>query len=77
MDIPPISNRGEKYLKEHEKDPRPLKLITYQEVSPRVPIYIIYQTAYPTPTTNKVELWPDIYGYDKVIEREMKQYLIK
>ena len=75
MDIRPESERGLQYLKDHAEDPRPLKLLSYRDVSPHVPVFIIYYTAYPNPTTGTVELWPDLYGYDKVIIREMKQFL--
>lgn len=68
IDIAPETERGAKYLKEHQDDERPLRLLTYREISPRIPLYIIYYTAYPNPETGKVELWPDLYGYDKVIK---------
>ena len=47
----------------------------YYDVSPRVPVFIIYHTVYPNPKTGVVEQWPDLYGYDKVISREMKPFL--
>jgi len=75
MDMPPLSDRGRDYLKAHEDDARPFRLMTYQEVSPRVPVYIIYYTAYPNLETGAVETWPDLYGYDEVISREMKSWL--
>jgi murein L,D-transpeptidase YcbB/YkuD len=75
MDMRPESEQGIDYLKEHADDPRPLKLLSYRDVSPHVPVYIIYYTAYPNPATGAVEQWPDLYGYDKAISREMKQFL--
>ena len=45
------------------------------DVSPRVPVFINYYTVYPNPKTGVVEQWPDLYGYDKVISREMKPFL--
>ena len=77
MDIKPETERGTKYLKEHEKDTRPLRLITYQGVSPHVPVYIIYYTMYPNPITGEVDSWPDLYNYDKVMYRELHQLLQK
>ena len=77
MDIKPETERGTKYLKEHEKDTRPLRLITYQGVSPHVPVYIIYYTMYPNPITGEVDSWPDLYNYDKVIGQELRQLLQK
>ena len=67
MDIEPITERGKKYLKEHCDDERPFRLIKYKDVSPRIPVYIVYYTAFPNPETGILEFWPDLYGYDKVI----------
>ncbi len=75
MDIPPETDRGNDYLEEHEEDPRPLRLLTFCEVSPHVPIYIIYYTAYPNPETGLVESWPDLYGYDKAISHAGRFFL--
>jgi murein L,D-transpeptidase YcbB/YkuD len=47
----------------------------YHDVVPRVPVFINYYTVYPNPKTGSIEQWPDLYGYDKVISREMKQFL--
>ena len=55
---------------------QPFRLLTYLDVSPRVPLYIVYYTAYPNPKTGMVETWPDLYGYDKVISREIKSFLL-
>ena len=77
MDIKPETERGQKYLEEHPDAPSPLKLMTYQEVEPKVPVYIIYYTAYPNPETGIVELWPDIYKFDEVIAKEMGSFLLK
>ena len=67
MDRKPMTARGLDYLAEHADDPRPLRLIDYQKVSPSVPVYIAYYTAYPNPSTGIVEFHPDVYGYDQVI----------
>ena len=75
MDMSPLTDRGREYLRSHANDPRPLRAITYQEVSPRVPVYIIYYTVYPNPATGVVETWPDLYGYDKVIGRAGAPFL--
>lgn len=76
MDIRPETERGRMYVQEHANDPRPFRLESYREVSPRVPLYIIYYTAYPNPKTGVVETWPDLYGYDKVISQEMGSMLL-
>ena len=47
----------------------------YYDVSPRVPVFINYYTVYPNPKTGSIEQWPDLYGYDKVVSREMKKFL--
>jgi len=67
MDIKPITEQGMQYLEEHRDDPRPLRLIRQQTVTPSLPIYIIYFTAYPNPKSGAVEYWSDPYGYDAVI----------
>ena len=75
MDIRPESERGRQYLRDHAEDPRPLRLVSYRDIIPHVPVYIIYYTVYPNPATGSIEQWPDLYGYDKAISREMKQFL--
>ena len=67
MDINPITEQGMQYLEEHRDDPRPLRLIRQQTVTPSLPLYIIYYTAYPNPESGAVEYWSDPYGYDAVI----------
>jgi hypothetical protein len=77
MDLPPVTEEGTEYLKEHADDRRPLRLINYLGVSPKVPVYIIYYTVYPNPENGKMEFWPDLYGYDKAIANEMGAFLLK
>ena len=77
MDMEPTTERGAKYLKEHADDERPLRLVSYQAVSPKVPVYIVYYTAYPNPETGRIEFWPDLYGYDKAMAAEMEPFLLK
>ena len=77
MDLPPQTERGIEYLEEHAEEPRPFRLMTYREVSPRVPVYIIYYTAYPNPATGIVQTWPDLYGYDKAIASAIDSFLPK
>ena len=76
MDIRPETERGRSYLMEHADAPRPLKLVTTQQVAPHVPVYIIYYTTYPNPKTGVVETWPDLYGYDKVISQAGAPFLL-
>ena len=77
MDIKPVTERGRDYLSEHVDAPRPLRLIQYREISPKVPVYIVYYTAYPNPATGKVEFWPDLYNYDKAVVEEIGSFLVK
>ena len=72
MDIRPVTERGLTYLREHGGT----RLISNRAVNPKVPVYIVYYTAYPNPKTGLVELWPDLYGYDKIISRELSSILL-
>lgn len=71
MDIPPQTERGVKYLRSHAGSRRPLRLFDFHRVTPKVPVYIVYYTAYPNPQTGVVEYWPDFYAYDKAIATNM------
>ena len=77
MDLKPLTDRGKDYLEENAEEPRPFRLMTYHEVSPRVPVYIIYYTAYPNPATGIVQTWPDLYGYDQAIASAIDSFLPK
>ena len=77
MDIRPVTERGRNYVSAHADAPRPLRLIQYRDVTPKVPVYIVYFTAYPNPATGKVEFWPDLYNYDKAVVEEMGTFLLK
>lgn len=72
MDIPPVSDRGRNWVRQHADDERPFKLVTYHGVKPHVPLYIIYYTAFPNPKTGAIDFWPDLYGFDKVISKELE-----
>ena len=77
MDMAPQTEQGRSWLSSHADDPRPYKLLTYHDISPKVPLYIVYFTAYPNPATGVVEQWPDLYSYDSVITKAMGNYLLK
>ena len=77
MDFAPQTDRGKSYLRSHAEDPRPLRLISYKDIKPKVPLYITYYTAYPNPGTGVVEMWPDHYGYDQLIGHELEPFLQK
>jgi len=72
MDIPPVTDRGREWVRKHADAERPFRLISYHGVTPHVPLYILYYTAFPNPKTGVVDFWPDIYGFDKVISKELK-----
>lgn len=75
MDIPPVTERGQKWLKSHAGSPRPYKLLAYHGISPKMPVYIVYYTIFPNPETGVIETWPDFYGYDKAIRNAMQGLL--
>ena len=72
MDIPPVTDRGRDWVRKHADAQRPYRLISYHGVSPHVPLYILYYTTFPNPKTGAVDYWPDLYGFDKVISKELK-----
>lgn len=77
MDIAPVTDRGREYLEEHEDAPRPLRLVSYQKITPQIPVYIVYFTAYPSPETGTVDFWPDIYGYDKAVATHLQPFMAR
>ena len=72
MDMPPVTERGRSWVRQHADAKRPFRLISYHDVKPHVPLYIIYYTTFPNPKTGAIDFWPDIYGFDKVISKELK-----
>lgn len=77
MDIAPETEWGQEYLATHTDAPRPYRLETYRAVKPGVPVHILYFTTFPNPLTGVVESWPDLYGYDAAIVREIGAFIIK
>lgn len=72
MDMTPVTDRGRNWVRQHANAQRPFKLISYRDVKPHVPLYILYYTAFPNPKTGAIDYWPDLYGFDKVISKELK-----
>ena len=72
MDIPPVTERGRAWVRQHAGAERPYRLISYHDVKPHVPLFIMYYTTFPNPKTGAIDYWPDIYGFDKVISKELK-----
>lgn len=71
MGIPPETERGQNLI---ANEPENNRLIGSLPVKPRVPIYICYYTLYPD-STGHLRQWPDVYGYDKLIERGIKPFM--
>jgi len=71
MGLPPETERGIKYMEDAPESPR---LVGSLAVKPRTPLYIIYFTLYPD-ATGTLREWPDVYGYDAVIERGIKPFM--
>ena len=51
--------------------------MSYSDVAPKVPVHILYFTAFPNPETGVVDFWPDLYDYDRAISREIQAFLLK
>lgn len=77
IDMRPESDKGKRYLREHEEEEDPLRGIkmSYVGVIPHIPIVIDYYTLFPNPETGKWETWPDRYEYDKQITRRIKPFM--
>ena len=70
----PETDQGRNWLRAHPDGDDLKNLIGYVGVKPHVPLYIIYNTMWPD-ETGVWRTWPDIYGYDDVIWKQMKPYL--
>lgn len=71
MGMEPETERGRKYM---ESEPENTRLVGSQQVNPNIPIYISYYTLFPD-STGCLRAWPDVYGYDAVIERWLKPFM--
>ena len=71
MGLGATTSRGREYLASHPDD---TKLVSHLQVSPRVPLYIIYNTLWPD-QNGVIRAWNDIYGYDRVIWERLKTYM--
>ena len=70
MGLEPHTERGKAYMEDEEKERNLVRSIS---VKPRVPLKIGYYTLYPD-STGELREYPDIYGYDKFILSNIKQY---
>ena len=77
IDMKPETERGIKYLKEHneEHSEEPIRLTQLAYVKPNIPLSIDYYTYYPNPETGEFETWPDRYEYDNQIIKAIKPFL--
>ncbi len=50
------------------------KIIGVLKVEPNVPVFIIYYTLYPDAQTHKITEYADVYGYDRVIYKYLRNY---
>lgn len=69
MDIPPQTPEGINLLNAGCK--RPIGLLS---VKPGVPVFITYFTMYPD-KCGQMEIFPDVYGYDAILVRNIKPFL--
>ena len=61
-------------LPDGEKDTlRTDMLLRSVGIKPQVPLFITYFTIYPD-QSGRLRLYPDIYGYDRVISRQLRNY---
>jgi murein L,D-transpeptidase YcbB/YkuD len=76
MGLKPQTEQGRSYLQsasnsgEHPVQPR---LISSKTLASRVPIFITYYTLFLTPD-GSLQVYPDVYGYDKVISKALTIY---
>ena len=68
------TDQGRQWLRAHPDKDDLKKLIGYVGVKPHVPLYIIYNTMWPDENGVWRE-WPDVYGYDDVIWKQMQPYM--
>ena len=72
MGMAPETERGKEYMEREDRPEQP-RLVNAITVSPRVPLYITYYTLYPDPQ-GQLQTYPDVYGYDKAIEKSLKTF---
>ena len=70
----PETDQGRRWLQAHPDKDDLKKLIGYVGVKPHVPLYIIYNTMWPDESGVWRE-WPDVYGYDDIIWKQMQPYM--
>lgn len=66
----PLGEKGKKLMEENPEY-EGMKSHTFK---PAIPVYLDYYTLYPSPKDGKLNTYPDNYGYDKEIEKILKQF---
>ena len=74
MRLNPETPKGIDYVSK-ATDKNNLRLINSLQVTPHVPVFITYYTVFQNPSTGELDSYPDVYGYDKVIEQALKTYM--
>lgn len=72
MDIPPVTEKGKQYVDSNPDEQH--RLISNKSITPPIPVYIMYFTLFPD-ANGEIRSYPDIYGYDAVILKEMTTYI--
>jgi murein L,D-transpeptidase YcbB/YkuD len=72
MDIKPETERGKKFMKDNEEaDENTFRLVKYINVTPTIPVYLLYFTIFPN-QNGAITKYNDVYGYDKIIWQYIK-----
>ena len=74
MGLSPATDQGRQYVSNHPNVDDRNKIIGHVGVDPRVPLYIIYNTLWQD-ASGQIKKWPDVYGYDAVIWRNLQPYV--
>ena len=74
--LTPLCTRLERRGMKHDvkQMQAPMRLINVQKIEPPVKLYITYFTLYPA-DGDHLENYPDIYGYDDVIQQEIQPFI--
>lgn len=72
MGLNPETEQGIDYMEQNKNGDH--RLVSYVPVTPRVPIYIIYNTLWPD-ADGVMQPWSDVYGYDEVMWKQLQPYM--
>lgn len=74
MGLKPETDKGRAYIQSLGENHEQPRLINSQPLPSRVPIFITYYTLFQAPD-GSMQVYPDVYGYDRVIGKALKTYL--